>query len=368
MNARERFLETLSFGQPDRGFYWGDLGWWPDTLDRFYEEGLPRDVHIWDYFGFDRKERVAINWGMVPPFDKITLEETDEYEVYIDTDGVKSRRFKAPKKGSVTAMPQWLEFPVKTREDFQEMKKRFNPDSPCRYPQWWEDYMRCLRGRDYPLGIQGGSFFGWGRGLMGLENFVVAMYDDPALVHEMMEFQTDFRLAMLERAFKDIQVDYAVIWEDMAYKAGSLISPRHFREFLLPHYKRVTAFLRVHECNHILVDSDGNIEELIPLWLEGGVTCLYPMEVAAGMDVVALRKKYGRDLGIIGGIDKRELSKDKKAVEREVLSKVPWMLERGGYMPSIDHLIPSDVSFENYKYYVELVQSIAEGRPLPVAT
>ena len=75
-----------------------------------------------------------------------------------------------------------------------------------------------------------------------------------------------------------------------------------------------------------------------------------PMEVAAGMDVVEVRKKFPR-LQITGGIDKRILAKDKSLIETEIENKVPFMLKYGGYIPHVDHLVPPDVPFDNFLYY-----------------
>ena len=91
-----------------------------------------------------------------------------------------------------------------------------------------------------------------------------------------------------------------------------------------------------------MLDSDGNVEELIPIWLELGIQFIYPMEVAAGMDVVALRKQYGRNLIIGGGMDKRILASTKAAIRDMVEEKVP-LLRGGGYVPGCDHAMPQDI-------------------------
>ena len=150
--------------------------------------------------------------------------------------------------------------------------------------------------------------------------------------------------------------DFAGFWEDMAYKTGPLLSPKHFREFLLPNYKKVTACLRDWGIDAIFVDSDGNIDQLIPLWLEGGVNGFHPLEVAAGMDPVALRKRYGRSVLLRGGIDKRKLAQGGQALRDEVLSKVPFLARSGGYVPYIDHETPPDVSWANFQEYARLVR------------
>jgi uroporphyrinogen decarboxylase len=144
-----------------------------------------------------------------------------------------------------------------------------------------------------------------------------------------------------KRAVKDLRIDFVRFWEDMAYKAGPLISPEMFRKFMLPRYRVITDFLHANGIDIIHVDSDGNIEELIPIWLEElGVNFPWPLEVAAGMDAVALRRKYG-------------------------MSKVPVLCGQGGFFPGLDHAIPPDVPFQNFKYSVDLLREIAGLDKLP---
>ena len=129
---------------------------------------------------------------------------------------------------------------------------------------------------------------------------------------------------------------------------------------MMPGYRKITDLLHSAGIDVIMLDSDGNVEELIPLWLECGINFIYPMEVAAGMDVVQLRKKFGKDLIIGGGMDKRILASNKDAIFEMVMSKKSVMLE-GGYFPGVDHAIPPDISWENFTYYRQLVNSIVPG-------
>ena len=101
---------------------------------------------------------------------------------------------------------------------------------------------------------------------------------------------------------------------------------------MLPRYKRIVNFLNDNDIDLIFVDCDGQPGPLIDLWLEAGVNGLYPNEVAAGNNPVDLRKKYGRDLRLIGGIDKRELAKGPEAIKKELLSKLPFLFNDGGYI------------------------------------
>jgi uroporphyrinogen decarboxylase len=133
-----------------------------------------------------------------------------------------------------------------------------------------------------------------------------------------------------------------------------------YREFCMGPLKRVTCVLRHYGVHHIIVDSDGNNDLLIPLWLEAGVTGLRPFEIAAGCDPIATRRQYGRNLIIQGGIDKRALAQGKEDIDREILSKVPWLCVQGGYFPQVDHLVPPDVSLENYTHYSRLLRAVVE--------
>ncbi len=354
MNARERFLQTLKFGSPDRPFL---LPHWflEDTIERWHNEGLPADVDVGEFFGFDRYETIPVCTELFPPFKVQVLEETADRRIFIDASGVKKEEIK-----SHTSMPQFLEFPVKDRESWEKLKERLNPHSPARYPRWWDDMKRCWKGRDYPLGIKAGSFYGWPRNWIGVQNFSVMLYDDPDLVADICNYLGDFIVTVIERAVTEVDLDFALIWEDLAFKTGPLISPEMFRKFMLPSYKKVTSFLKSHGIDNILVDSDGMSDLIIPLWIEGGVTGLYPFEVAAGSDALATREKYGQRLAIIGNIDKRALAKGKKEIEREVMSKVPQLLASGGYIPFVDHCVPPDVPFENFSYYLDLIKQLGQ--------
>jgi hypothetical protein len=117
----------------------------------------------------------------------------------------------------------------------------------------------------------------------------------------------------------------------------------------------------------IYLDCDGNMDELIPLWLDAGINLFWPLEVAAGMDPLALRKQYGREIILAGGLDKRELMRDKESLRHEVMAKVPTLAATGPYFPSPDHLVPIDMPFDNFCYYIELLREIRGDEPLGIS-
>ncbi len=358
MNARQRYLETMRFGTPDRAFLLPP--WlWASTLERWHTEGLPPDVHVDEYFGTDRYQSVPVQTGLLPGIEREVLRVEGETRIVRRAgEGQIIREFTHRPDMN---MPQWLDYPLRTRDDWErEFKPRLDPHSPARYPLWWEDYVRSVKDRDYPLGISAGSFFGWIRNWMGLERLSYTLYDDPTLVAEMVDYLSWFICETIHRALDDVKPDFALMWEDMAGKGGPLCSPRHFQQYQVPAYKRVTGLLHDHGCDVIMLDSDGFVDPLLPYWLEGGVTGLYPFEVAAGEDAVALRRKFGKSLMMYGNVDKRVLVQGPAAIDAEVLSKVPWLLIQGGYTPWIDHLVPPDVPFEHFAHYQRLVNWVAE--------
>jgi hypothetical protein len=350
MNDRERFLATMYYQERDR-CPWGEMGFWPETLERWHGEGWPEEIYLNQFLGFDRlREEVHVSFGFVPPFKEKVLEESEAYRVVRRETGVIAREFRGEHS---FRMPQWLRFPLETHQDWeQQILPRLNPAAPVRYPEYWQEKVRTYRARDYPLGLRMGSIFGWLRNWMGLERIAVTLYDDPQWIQEMMDYLVEFCCTCGERALVDLDLDYVLLWEDMACKHGPLISPRMFREFMLGPYLRLTGFIRDHGIDLIFVDSDGDAESLIPLWLEGGVNGFYPVERAAGMDAVRLRQRFGPQLRTMGGIDKRAMIAGPQAIDAELAHVLP-LIEEGGYIPWCDHHVPPDVPLRNYLYYVQ---------------
>jgi uroporphyrinogen decarboxylase len=356
MNARERFQATFGDGKPDRVFI---MPQWTfgDTVKRWRREGLPWDVHFNTYFGFDRWEGIPLNLGVFPPFESKVIEQTAEWQIVEDELGGVVKRWTDREIG----MSQWIKYPVRDRATWEQVRKRLNPDAPNRYPEYWEHLKRSYRDRDFALGITAGSYYGWIRNWVGMEHLALWYYDCPDLVHEMTEYVADFVLRVIERALDEIpDIDYGSVWEDMAMKTGSLISPKLFRDFMMGPLKRVTRRLNEAGIEIIMVDSDGHVDELIPLWLEANVNFVYPLEIASSCDPIAYRKKFGRELRLLGGIDKRVLRDgcSKKDIEKEVMSKVPQLVKKGRFSPAVDHAVPPDVPFENFKYYMDIVNEV----------
>lgn len=382
MTTREKFLASMNFDlSVPPPFY--EMGYWVATIRRWYEEGLPKVQGVPEdlpagedvagpLLGGDRRctdpdrvvkfdkgmEQFPLNSWIFPKFERCILEKLDDRLIVIDEMGIKKKI--ASQEDSI---PEYYEWPVKTRENWEKFKyERLNPKAPGRYPENLGELIKTLENRDFPLYIgayPGSGFFGSVRFLLGEINLLTGYYDHPQLIRDIINYLVDFWIELYSPIVSRVKFDWAYIWEDMCYKTASLISPEIFREFMLPAYKKFTSFLKDNGVDIIIVDTDGNCWELIPLFIEGGVTGLFPMEVAAGMDVVEIRKKFPK-LQIMGGIDKRVLSSGEKEIQEEVKRKLPYMLSKGGYICCVDHHIPPDVPLKNFIYYRNKVEKIVE--------
>ncbi|MDP7415747.1 MAG: uroporphyrinogen decarboxylase family protein [Dehalococcoidales bacterium] len=387
MPNRERFLAIC------HGERTGDVSiidwfnrYWTDTPKEWVKQGAPKEIlkpeGFNQYFQLEhlhnlqeivsehnRADLPEVEAGegfyvtppIMPVFEKKILREDKRHRIETTYGGATVEISKENPFG----MPKYLEYPVKDRATWNEYKKRLNPDTPERWPHPWADFMQKTNSEDVPTLLMIEGFFGILREWTGLEELLYMFYDNPRLVEDMMDHMLYMTMGIVRRTLKDVRVDCIRFWEDMAYKTGPLISPDMFRKYMVPRYKQITEFLHGNGIDVLHVDCDGNIYELIPLWLECGINFHWPLEVAAGMDAVALRKQYGKDLILSGNIDKRALLKGRDAIREEVMSKVPFLLERGGYFPSLDHGIPPDVPLENFRYYINLLREIGGQTKLP---
>ncbi len=384
MTDKERFLAVMRFEACDRVPYW-EQGFWGGAVARWYEEGMQQKhgvegnpaygdtvrgpatpIAAGDRVCFDVLEgagldkptlRVPVNLYLCPAFEEEVLEEAGDQVVMRDEFGIVKRMPRA--KDSIPHFQSW---PVTDWATFEQVAaERLCADTPERFPKDWEAQKVRLNEYDGVVALGGYpcGFFGAARFLMGEMSLLVGFLETPDLVHKMIDHLADLWAAMYERVLRQVKVDCIHIWEDMAFRNGPLISPALFRTFMVPAYQKVTEVAKAHGVEVILVDTDGDCSQLLPLFLEGGVTGIYPFEVQAGMDVQKVREAFPR-LQILGGIDKKELAGGPERIDAELKRRIPGM--GGGYIPMADHQVPPDVSWENYLYYRRRLGEICGNR------
>ncbi|MFH1477736.1 MAG: uroporphyrinogen decarboxylase family protein [Verrucomicrobiota bacterium] len=366
MNERERFVRTLTCDHPDRPSY-GDYLAFDSTQERWEKEGLPKGLtrqQVFDYFGFDHidiwgNDRLPVNESVMPCYSAETIEETAEYIIRRESGGdvVKLLKNTPP-----PAMPQFLSYPVTDCKSWLDLKKRLDPDTPGRLPGDLAKRAHDSPNRQTPLGVWLGGTYGLIRNWMGVENASYLFHDDPALVEEMIEHLTFFYSTIAAKIFDaGVKLDWVMFWEDMCYNHGSLLSPEMYARYCLPFYHTMMELVRRNNVKVIMLDCDGNINDLIPLWLDVGINVMHPMEVASGMDVREIRRQYGNQVRFLGGIDKRAVASGPAAIDTEVIPKVSAIMKSGGGMVvQCDHGVPPDISLADFTYCHDLIRRLFE--------
>ena len=371
MNGRERFVRVMEYQPVDRIPNW-EAGVWGQNITLWEKQGLNQfDIH-WDWFtgaqryNMDAREFAEVNFGMMPAFEPEVISRDERHELIRDSEGrIRRALIEGMEHGTRASMDEFISFPVENAADFRELKKRFEVNLASRYPAMWRDIrLPGWKAREHVL-ILGrncatAGFYWRARDWMGTVNLSYAFYDQPELIEEMMEFIADFTMEVARPVLETgIAPEYVMIAEDMSMKNGPLLSPAHYRRFILPHMRRMTEFFKAYGVKYVGVDTDGDCDALIPLLLECGVDMIWPIERVC-MDPLALRAKYGRDLRLWGGVDKRELAKGPAAIDAHLKSLLP-LIGEGGFIPTVDHVVSPDVSLANFEYYMQQKHKLLRG-------
>jgi len=363
MDDRERFINTLTGRPVDRVPFIKVFGGTNAVLPAWEREFPGLRERIDQELGFEGTYRgwdtTPVNFWLSGLGKVEVLEETAQHRIVRTTAGEVTLQRLDGDYHSHT-----LQWPVSQRPDWERVRAlHLRADDPSRFPADWPQRVAAYRDRHHALQLTHGGVYGFVRRLMGDERLLVAMCDDPAWVSEMMATYTTMILQIWEEMVAQVDFDLVEFWEDMASKNGSLISPAMFRHFMAPQYRRVADFARAHGIEILLVDSDGYTDDLAGLMLEAGATALYPFEVGAGCDVSAARRRYPQ-LGIIGGLDKQAMACGRQAMERE-LEKARAYIGLGRLIPGPDHFVLSNVSWPDYRYFMQRLRQVILETPAP---
>lgn len=368
MTERERFIRTVTFDNPDRvPLTCG--GGRESTLRRWHSEGLPEGEapqrYVMKELGIElppphEDSGFFVNSRMIPTFEEKVLKHANGHYIVRDWMGAITEisdqyDYTYIRNAIDFVTRKWHRFPVTGRAEWESMKQRYDPMAQGRIPEDIQALGGRLKNRDYTISIDINGPFWQLREWMGMEELCIAFLDRPELVAEMIDFWADFVEKLLERVLPYVDVDHLHLHEDMAYKAHSMLSPKMTCQYLQPVYERWGALAKKYGVPVYSMDSDGFIEELIPIWIDSGMILCDPIEVAAGNDIVHFRQSFGKSMAYQGGIDKRAIAAGGDILEREIKRVLPPLLKDGGYIPACDHGIPGDVSFDNYRHYIKLV-------------
>ena len=369
MDAATRKLRDFYALKPGAPIVLKEFGFY--CLDRWKREGhLSEETNLQDLFGFDPYSQhglFELGWteaAFNPVFEEKIIEDRGEHEVAQDWAGRHVLFFKGRRNGF---MPEYLDHPVKDMKSWEEnCKWRLDPKNPERI-KGMEERMRKAReaagsGKVITQHVIGGYMYL--RSLIGPVDLMYKVYDDPELIHACMETWFNLADAMTAIHQKHVAFDEFFIGEDICFNHGPLISPDMIREFLFPYYQQLLKNIKARQMDqtrHLFfqLDTDGFSDSVIPIYRDLGMDYLSPFEVASGCDVVRTGMEYP-ELLISGGIDKRILAEGKEAIDRELERIMPVMRKRGGYIPTCDHGVPEEVSFENYVHFRNRLREYAE--------
>jgi len=356
LTDRERFNRQMHYQPVDRCFNM-EFGYWDDNFRLwpfFRDNGITNNDEADVFFNFDRFYRIEGEIWMCPPFEPRVVEVREKTKVSIDANGLLA---EVPLDNHDT-IPHYLGSSIVTPADWRKVKaERFQLDHPARKVNLAALRQSHPADRDYPLGVWVGSMIGKIRDMLTLEGLAYAVHDYPLMVEDMVETACQLVEQFLDQVLPHFQFDYAAGWEDICYRGGPLVSLKFFNNVVVPRYERIHHKLAAHGIDIWWVDCDGDVRSILPGMMRGGINCLFPFEVNSCTHPAELLQQYGRDLRIMGGVDKMALGAGRAAIQAYMQTLVP-LVKRGGFIPFCDHRCPPNVPPDDYLYYLDLKEEL----------
>jgi hypothetical protein len=324
MNGRERFTQTMRYGSTDRPPLFED-GIRDEVVRNWHKQGLGRKEKIDELFVFDKREEIEPNLEPSP------------------------------------ALNYW----PKSVNGLKNLGNRLDPDDSNRLPDDWDIKVGDWKTRDYPLILRVHRGYFLSMGVHGWRRFTDAiqiLVDDPYFVETWMNVYAEFISRMVAKILDEIQVDAALFSEPIGGNHGPLISPTMYSSMVLKSYLPILDVLHSYGVGTIIYRTYANTRDLLPSVVKAGFNCLWACECnPQAMDYQEIRREFGNDLRLIGGIDADALRQSQPEILQAIIKVVPDLLNDGGFIPLADGRVRDDVPYENYVYYRRLLESVVKG-------
>jgi len=351
---RQDFIDLMTFNHPKREMFYETMGLLIGLDNEWKAQGATAAEIDLSAFGFDYVHACGCgaNTGAIHTQKEVVLEDSAEYLISRDSWGRTTKMIK----GTAT-IPLPLTYPVKTMDDWLKIKHMFEFDE-CRIDLAALEKAKVLqkKGSMVKVSIPGG--YDLPRELMGEEHTCLCYYDDPELMLDILNTASDTNFRVLEKISRLITVDCLTVHEDMAGKGGPMIGPGLVKEFIHPYYHKTWDLLSSRGTKLFAQDSDGDMNPVLSVFADAGINIFYPCEPAAGMDIVTIRRNYGKRFAMLGGIDKHVLRRSREEIRKELEYKLQDSMRGGGMCFGLDHRIPNGTPLENYRYYVKTAQEM----------
>ena len=355
MTDRQRFNNQMHYLPVDRCFNM-EFGYWDENFHQwkmFKDNGIKSNWQADVFFNFDRIETIGGNIWLNPHFSNEVIEETETTKTVRNGDGLLA----IEKKGG-SSIPHYVGSSVVTPDDWKKVKEeRLRVDDPDRIIDIELLKENISPDREYPLCVNCGSMIGKIRDMLTFEGLAYACFDYPDMVEDMVEQCCLLVENFLDQVLPHFDFDLASGWEDICFKNGPIVSVDFFKNVVMPRYKRIRRKLDAHGIDLWYTDCDGDVRPILPYLMEGGINCLFPFEVNGCAHPSELFAEYGKELRIMGGVDKMALGAGRDAIDAYMKTLIP-LVERGGYIPFCDHRCPPNVPEEDYLYYLDLKEKM----------
>ncbi len=349
MTSRERFARMYAHQEADRIPIIDSP--WAATVERWQREGMPVGTSYVDFFGLDGVAGIGVDNS--PQYEAKVLEETDEHRIHTTVWGATLKNWK-----HAASTPEFLDFTIKDRASWALAKQRMVPsDDRINWKYLKENYPRWKATGHW---IQAGLWFGFDvthSWIVGTDRILFALADDPDWCREMFSHELETQLALLDKVWDAGYTFDCINWpDDMGYKGTQFFSIAMYRDLLKPFHKRAIDWAHAKGVKAHL-HSCGNINPFVPELIGIGLDALNPLEVKAGMNPIHLKRTFGKDLVLHGGINAVLWDQPAK-IQSEIEQVLPVMKQNGGYIFSSDHSVPSSVSLEDFKSIIALAKRL----------
>ncbi|NHV99182.1 MAG: hypothetical protein HA496_05955 [Thaumarchaeota archaeon] len=347
MNAREKFVQALRFKETSEiPFPCMFYKFHPETLKRWQREGLSKDVHLIEHLDLERCELIPVDMGPLPNYEAVGLEQIEEWRLGVDRSLSASLTIEAKRVEE--------EFPIRNPRDYESFKRILNPNSPARYPRFWDDYVRRVKERDYPLGVCLGSPLSWLVEWIGLKGIASSLKTDPSWIISIIDYLTNFIISTVKRAVHDLSLDFAIFIEPRMYRLTCIADIDFIIDICEKAYGPIVSWIKNTDIDLVGIDSQGHVHELTDAWTKIGINFM-SIESSGGGDLEWIRKTLNNRVAVIGNIDRRVLAWSKRDIMDEVLRKASFF-KQGGYIPAPDGIILPDVPWENFTYFIKILK------------
>lgn len=192
---------------------------------------------------------------------------------------------------------------------------------------------------------------------LGLENALLMIAQDPKGAERIFADNTERIIGEAEKLkVSGFIFDGAWMWSDLAYKNSTYFSADTYKKLLYKYHAKLCRYFK-RNAMPVILHSDGNCVNFIPLFLAAGARALNPLEISCGFkDAKFLKKEYGKDMVLFGNMPAVVLEKGKKEIEKVFKKRLQILKAGGGFIYHSDKPIPPSVNFENYAFALEIIR------------